>query len=50
MSETKILDLENILDKLENIYGESLYSPGMNLGKVESSPKISLLQTKSCMA
>ena len=42
-SDAKILDLENILDKLENIYGDTLYSGNMKMSKIEASPKISLL-------
>ena len=42
-SDSKIVDLENILDKLENIYGDSLFSGNMKMTKIEASPKISLL-------
>ena len=49
-SDAKIIDLENILDKLENIYGDSINNSD-KIPKIENSPtKVSLLHTASCLA
>ena len=43
ISDEKIVQLDAILDQLENIYGDSLYSGNLKMTTIESSPKISLL-------